>query len=156
MTEESLHRVSRSYELLADRMPEVTKSFYGRLFSTHPDLRPLFRLDISVQSQHLASALALIVRNLRLLDALEQPLMDLGAEHASVGARPEHYPVVCRTMIEAMRDASGAQWSAALEQDWSDVLQHISRVMMLGALQRRVAAGPAPLTKCAASRASSI
>ena len=139
MTEESLQRVTRNYELLAGIMPEVTHAFYRRLFAAHPELRPLFRLDIAVQSQHLASALALIVRNLRLMDALEQPLMDLGADHASVGARPEHYPVVCADMLAAMREASGEQWSPALEQDWSDLLRHISRVMMEGALRRAAA-----------------
>jgi nitric oxide dioxygenase len=144
MTEESLQRISRNYDFLANRMPEVTHSFYRRLFSAHPELRPLFRLDIAVQSQHLASALALIVRNLRLMDALEHPLMDLGAGHASVGTRPEHYPVVCRTMIEAMREASGGQWSAALEQDWVTLLQHISRIMMNGALRRAASQATQP------------
>jgi hypothetical protein len=71
------------------------------------------------------------------MDALEQPLMELGADHASVGARPEHYPIVCRTMIEAMREASGGQWSPTLEQDWGGLLQDISRVMMAGALRFR-------------------
>jgi hypothetical protein len=39
-------------------------------------------------------------------------------------------------MIEAMREASGEEWSPTLEQDWSELLQHISRVMMDGALRR--------------------
>ena len=144
MTEQSLQRVNRNYDFLADRMPEVTQSFYRRLFAAHPELRPLFRLDIAVQSQHLAAALALIVRNLRLMDALEQPLMDLGAEHASVGARPEHYPVVCRTMIDAMREASGGQWSPALEQDWATLLHRIGRTMMEGALRRAASLASTP------------
>ena len=82
--------------------------------------------------------MALIVRNLQLLDALEQPLMELGAGHAKVGVRPEHYPVVCRTMIEALRDGSADNWSEDLEADWLAALEHVSRMMMAGALQAAV------------------
>src|SRR5215510_2543344 len=102
MTEASLHRIAANYEMLAGRMQSLTASFYERLFKVLPESRPLFRIDIDIQSQHLAAALALIVRNLRMLDVLEQPLMDLGAGHARVGVRPEHYPIVCQTMVESL------------------------------------------------------
>ena len=68
MTEESLARILESYEHLSPRIDALTRSFYAKLFAANPQLRPLFKLDIDVQSQHLAAALALIIRNLRLLD----------------------------------------------------------------------------------------
>jgi nitric oxide dioxygenase len=79
--------------------------------------------------------LALIVRNLRDLDLLEEPLMELGAGHAQVGVRPEHYPVLCRTMVETLRDGSGSAWSSDLEADWTELLARVSRIMMNGALR---------------------
>ena len=84
----------------------------------------------------MAAALALIVRNLRLLDALEQPLMDLGIGHAQVGVRPEHYPIVCRAMIETLREGSASSWSPELEADWTQALEAVSRIMMQGALSK--------------------
>src|SRR6188508_1743378 len=119
MTQASLRRVTANYEALAGQIATLTRSFYDRLFLAMPHVRPLFRLDIDSQSQHLAAALALIVRNLRDMDLLEEPLMELGAGHARVGVRPEHYPVLCRTMIEALRDGSGESWSSELEADWT-------------------------------------
>ena len=119
MTEAALGRIATNYELLAGRMQALTASFYQRLFEQFPQVRPLFRIDLELQSQHLAAALALIVRNLRLLDVLEQPLMDLGAGHARAGVRPEHYPIVCRIMIEVLRDGSGEAWSPQLLSDWT-------------------------------------
>ena len=134
MNEASLQRISANYELLAPRMTALAERFYERLFTVLPESRALFKIDIALQSQHLAAALALIVRNLRLLDALEQPLMELGVGHARVGVRPEHYPVLCRTMIETIRDGSGQDWSPELQTDWSEVLERVSRIMMEGAL----------------------
>ena len=135
MTETSLRRVTANYESLAGQIGRLTRSFYDRLFEAMPHVRPLFRLDIDLQSQHLAAALALIVRNLRDLDLLEEPLMELGAGHARVGVRPEHYPVLCRTMVQALRDGSGETWSPELEADWTELLARVSRIMMSGALR---------------------
>src|SRR5256885_15674664 len=134
MTKASLERISRNYALLANQMQSLAQSFYDRLFQVLPEARPLFKIDIALQSQHLAAALALIVRNLRHLDALEEPLMELGAGHAKVGVRPEQYPVVCRTMIEALREGSGPLWTPELQADWTAVLERVSRIMMHGAL----------------------
>ena len=128
MTEAALGRIATNYELLAGRMQALTASFYQRLFEQFPQVRPLFRIDLELQSQHLAAALAL-------MDVLEQPLMDLGAGHARAGVRPEHYPIVCWIMIEVLRDGSGEAWSPQLLSDWTDTLQLVSRMMMQGALR---------------------
>jgi hemoglobin-like flavoprotein len=133
MTEASLLRITANYETLADRMPELASAFYDRLFEVLPQSRALFKIDIALQSQHLAAALALIVRNLRFMDALEQPLRELGVHHARVGVRPEQYPIVCRAMIDTIQAGSGARWSPQLESDWSAALEVVSRVMMEGA-----------------------
>ena len=143
MTQASLQRITTNYEALAGRIGSLTRTFYDRLFQAMPHVRPLFRLDIDLQSQHLAAALALIVRNLRDMDLLEEPLMELGAGHARVGVRPEHYPVLCRTMVATLRDGSAGAWSPELEADWTELLARVSRIMMNGAL-RVVASSPNP------------
>src|SRR5690242_11911480 len=111
MTEASVQRLLQNYEMLAGRLPALAAHFYERLFAVLPAARPLFRIDMAVQSEHLAAALALILKNLRHMDALEQPLAELGAGHAKVGVRPEHYPVLCRTMVDTLRDGSGDAWT---------------------------------------------
>ena len=135
MTDASVQRIAANYELLADRMPELAAAFYVRLFQVLPESRALFKIDIALQSQHLAAALAIIVRNLRLLDVLEEPLAELGVHHARVGVRPEQYPIVCRAMVETLRDGSGTTWSPTLENDWTQALEAVSRIMMNGALR---------------------
>ena len=144
MTEASLHRVTTNYETLAGHIGKLTRAFYDRLFQAMPHVRPLFRIDIDVQSQHLAAALALIVRNLRDLDLLEEPLMELGAGHAHVGVRPEHYPVLCRTMVETLRDGSDGAWSSELEADWTELLARVSHIMMAGALRHAASSRGGP------------
>src|SRR3954463_12036758 len=102
MTLTALARIQQSYLAIAPQVDRLTQTFYDRLFAQHPETRALFRNDMGSQRQHLAAALALIIRNLRMLDALEQPLGELGALHARAGVRPEHYPVAQDAMIAAL------------------------------------------------------
>lgn len=86
--------------------------------------------------QHFAVALSLICRNLQNFEALERPLMELGAQHAGFGARPEHYPVVCAILIESLGDVAGragAAWNPRLELDWTTVLDQVAQLMLRGA-----------------------
>jgi hemoglobin-like flavoprotein len=133
MTPASLHRIQLSYKQLVPHMTLVTKRFYERLFAAHPDTQALFRGDMARQQQHLAAALALVVRNLPMLDALEQPLRELGAAHARVGVRAEHYPAVCEAMTATLAEVASDLWSAELAADWRELLELISRHMLAGA-----------------------
>jgi hemoglobin-like flavoprotein len=134
MTEESLNRIRRSFVLLGTKMDEVTRDFYGRLFEARPDVRPLFQANLDAQRQHLAAALALIVRNLPMLDALEEPLGELGARHAALGVRPEHYPPVRDAMLASISDALSrtGDRTTELTDDWRRLIDRISTLMLKG------------------------
>jgi hemoglobin-like flavoprotein len=142
MTEASRQRIANHYQTIAPRLHLLAQAFYDRLFTVLPEARPLFKIDIPLQSQHLAAALALIIHNLRFLDALEEPLKELGIHHARVGVRPEHYPILCRTMIQSLAEGSGDAWCAELHADWTELLAWVSRIMMDGALSDAVSRHP--------------
>ncbi|MDB5296263.1 MAG: Globin-like protein [Phycisphaerales bacterium] len=139
MSPEALRRVRESYASFAPRMPELTAAFYRRLFARRPDLRPLFRDDLTLQERHLAASLELIALNLAMLDALEEPLRQLGADHARAGVRAADYPPVVETLLEvigealagvpASSDASRAESAA----DWRRLLEAVGRHMLAGA-----------------------
>src|SRR5215208_1048187 len=134
MTDESIHRIHRSFVLLSTQMEQVTRGFYARLFEARPDVRPLFQVDLDAQRQHLAAALALVVRNLPMLDALEGALAQLGAGHAAVGVLPEHYPPVRDAMLGSISAALSrtGDWTAELGDDWRRLIDRISTLMLRG------------------------
>jgi len=136
MTTASLERIRNSFELLAPRIASMTVTFYDTLFEGRPDVRALFKVNMDIQRQHLAAALALIVRNLAMLDALQEPIRQLGRDHARVGVRPEHYPMVRDAMLHAIGEAIGPAWTAELAADWRALLEEISAVMLSGTLPK--------------------
>jgi hemoglobin-like flavoprotein len=133
MTSQSISRILASYEEIAPRMDGMVAGFYQRLFAACPEARGLFQSDMTIQRQHLAATLALLVRNLQFQDLLEEPVMDLGAQHVTFGARPEHYPVVRESLLASLGEALGDRWTAAVAADWAALLDHVVQVMLKGA-----------------------
>jgi hemoglobin-like flavoprotein len=135
MTSQSLRRIEASFVLLAPKMEQMTRSFYDRLFAARPDVRALFKVDMAEQRQHFAAALAIVSRNLRMLDLMTGPLHELGAGHAEAGVRPSHYPSVRDAMLAAIGEALGSGWTADLVDDWRALLDLVCGIMLEGASQ---------------------
>src|SRR4051794_30849174 len=130
MTSQSISRILTSYERIAPRIDDMVAGFYQRLFTACPEARALFHADMTSQRQHLAATLALLVRTLPFQDLLEEPIMDLGAQHVTFGARPEQYPVVRESLLASLGEALGEHWTPAVAADWAALLDHVVQVML--------------------------
>ena len=102
---------------LRPRGDELMEIFYANLFAVAPSVQPLFAdADMARQRAMLLSALVLLRKSLRDLDAVVPTLKRLGARHVAYGARPEHYPVVGDVLIGAMAQVAGRRLGAALRE----------------------------------------
>jgi hemoglobin-like flavoprotein len=82
--------------------------------------------------EHFEAALALVIRNLEDMAALQESLRDLGAQHVNWGARPQDYFVVRDALVRAVR-ASSATWTDELDADWRRAVTAIVVPMLQGA-----------------------
>ncbi len=130
-----------SFAAIQSRANELSATFYRRLFAENPAVRPLFRGDARSQERKLAQALAMIVKSLRAPEKLERYLLEMGREHVAHGAQPAHYPIVGRTLLEALADVAGPLWSPKLEKAWSDAYGAVSAIMLRGAAEASAASG---------------
>ena len=129
-----LDALETSCDLVAPRGDELMDVFYARLFDAAPAVRPLFAgTDLRRQKAMLLSALVLVRKSLRDLDALVPTLHKLGARHVHYGARPEHYPVVATVLIASMAEIAGPAWSPDLERAWAAALGVVAGAMLEGA-----------------------
>jgi serine/threonine protein kinase/hemoglobin-like flavoprotein len=105
--------------------------FYEELFQSFPGVKPLFaNTTMSRQKQHLFSALALVIENIRKPDAVEKSLTELGKRHVGYGVTPSQYYAVSTTLLNVIRETLGEDWSDTAQDAWSDGLEAICRVMM--------------------------
>lgn len=133
MNRESIARVQRSHAALAARAVDVPSRFYERLFAAAPEVRRLFPEDLTRLRAHFHAALALVVHNLDDVEVLGQSLRDLGVQHVHWGAQPGHYFIVREALVTALKELSGDDWSAELDQDWRDAIGTIASYMLQGA-----------------------
>jgi hemoglobin-like flavoprotein len=122
-------RLQASFGALAQRSDAFAARFYERLFGKYPELRPMFPADMSNQRRKLVATLEQVVKLLEVPFGSRRLIEDLGREHARVGARREHYPLVIAEMLAAMAEHGGPGWNAELEADWRQMLELLARGM---------------------------
>jgi hemoglobin-like flavoprotein len=132
MTPESIERLKSSFSEVSAQPRALAARFYQELFAAAPNLRPLFPPDMTSLQGHFEAALALVIRNLEDMGALQDSLRDLGAQHVQWGARPEDYFVVRDAIVRAIR-ATSASWSDDLDADWRRAITAIAVPMLQGA-----------------------
>lgn len=143
MNRESIARVQRSHEALTARAGDLTTRFYERLFEAEPRVRHLFPADLTRLRAHFEAALALVIRNLDDVNVLTESLRDLGVQHVHWGAQPDHYFIVQKALVGAIRELSGDGWSDALDQDWRDAIGTVAALMLEGAAIKTATAAEA-------------
>jgi hemoglobin-like flavoprotein len=132
MTPEAIGLIKSSYAGVTSQPRRLSGFFYEELFAAAPKLRPLFPADLTALQGHFEAALALVVRNLDEMHALQASLRDLGAQHVHWGARPEDYVTAREALVAAIRRLSSS-WDATLERDWRDAVTAIIIPMLQGA-----------------------
>jgi hemoglobin-like flavoprotein len=123
-----------SFDLVAPKGDELVEIFYSNLFAVAPSVRPLFAgADMARQRAMLLSALVLLRKSLRDLDAVVPTLKRLGGRHVAYGARPEHYPVVGNVLIGAMAHVAGPGWEPRFAKAWTEAFGVVAGAMLEGA-----------------------
>lgn len=125
--------LENSFNRVKNNAVAFSASFYSRLFSHHPELKPLFaKADANAQEKKLIASLAIIVENLRNPEQLTMALKSLGAYHQEVGTIKDHYPFVGQALIETFVQYLGDDWNQKTEQNWLDAYNLITEIMLEG------------------------
>jgi hemoglobin-like flavoprotein len=135
MTPEQIARVQTSYDRIAPIRATVGALFYRRLFDLDPSLRPLFGIDIRLQSAKLMAMLELIVDNLSRFETLRPQVQALGRAHVGYGAHEAHYDTIEAALLWTLHLSLEAQFTPADEAAWSTAYAMIAGTMKEAARQ---------------------
>ena len=135
MTPERIARLRSTHNEVSAQPRMLASRFYHELFASTPALRALFPADLTSLQGHFEAALALVIRNLEDVAALQDSLRDLGAQHVDWGAKPTDYFLVREALIRAIRSASSI-WNDEIESDWRQAISAIAVPMLQGAAVR--------------------
>ncbi|NEI35907.1 hemin receptor [Rhizobium leguminosarum] len=133
MNPHNVSLVQESFKKLVPRADQVGLMFYGRLFETFPDVRPMFAEDISLQSRKLVQMLAVVVNSLHKLETILPAVKDLGHRQRGYGVVEAHYEAVGLTLIWTLRRSLDNDFTAEVEGAWSEAFRALSGAMISAA-----------------------
>jgi len=119
-----------TFDLVVERQPQVVHRFYEILFSRYPQAMPLFgRNSAAAQEKMLTDALVAVLDHLDDAPWLQSTLSGLGAKHKGYGVTDEMYDWVGASLLAALAEAAGGDWSREAEVAWTDAYGAIAGLM---------------------------
>jgi NAD(P)H-flavin reductase/hemoglobin-like flavoprotein len=139
---DELGMIDENLRLIDHQSDRVISYFYAALFVDAPHLRALFPAAMDTQRDRLFRALTGAVRDMADPDRFATIMGQLGRDHRKYGVRAEHYDVLGRALVTALRRYSEGYWVPELERAWERGYAAMADAMLRGA-QEAAATQPA-------------
>jgi hemoglobin-like flavoprotein len=117
LTALEIRLIVESYELVSVGR-RFAQKFYARLFEQAPEIRALFRDDLSLQVTKLTDMLAALVGKLDNPIELAKLLQALGERHRGYGVDARHFAPVGRALFETLESEIGPRFDGATRRAW--------------------------------------
>ncbi|MBL9132465.1 MAG: hypothetical protein JNG86_14775 [Verrucomicrobiaceae bacterium] len=133
MTPQQVHLIRESFHTLSRHGHVAALVFYQRLFELAPELRPMFKGDIEVQSKKLIDMLGVLIAMLERPRGLELELRAMGARHVGYGVKEEHYAVVGAALLSMLAQTLDKEFTPELCTAWTALYGDVEKLMKAGA-----------------------
>lgn len=130
ITENHIKLVQESFTKVAPIADKAAELFYGRLFEIAPEVKPMFKTDLTDQGAKLMKTLALAVSSLTNLPALVPVVEDLAVRHIDYGVKDEHYAPVGEALIWTLEQGLGDAFTEECKEAWLAVYTLLSETMI--------------------------
>lgn len=130
ITPRQIELVETSAAALDPLLEGFAAAFYARLFTRHPEVRPMFRSDPAKQAGKLATELRRIVSALRDPERFSRQVRTLGDRHRGYGAEAGHYDAVGGVLLDTFADELGPQFTPELRAAWTAAYTHVAAQML--------------------------
>ncbi|WP_182201676.1 NO-inducible flavohemoprotein [Paraliobacillus salinarum] len=107
LDQHTIDLVKATVPVLEEHGTAITSRFYELLFINHPELKNIFNQTNQRkgdQPQALANAVYAAAANIDQLENLIPVVKQIGHKHRSLNIKPEHYPIVGKNLLQAMKD----------------------------------------------------
>ncbi len=133
LTQKTKDIVKATAPALAEHGFDIVKCFYKRMFVAHPELRNIFNMahqEKGQQQQALARAVYAYAQNIDDPDSLRAVLKNIANKHASLGVRPEQYPIVGENLLAAIKEVLGSAATHEIISAWAQAYGNLADMLM--------------------------
>lgn len=130
MTPSQVELVQSSFAKVAPIAETAAGLFYGRLFEIAPEVKPLFKGDISEQGKKLMGTLSVVVNGLTKLETIVPAAQALARRHVAYGVTREHYAPVGAALLWTLEQGLGPDFTPEVKAAWAEAYGLLSGVMI--------------------------
>lgn len=140
MTPRQIEQVQSSFAKVLPIAEQAAAIFYARLFELAPEVRALFKGDMTEQGRKLMGMLRTVVTTLDKPEVLVPVAQRLAERHVGYGAQPAHYAVVGAALIDTLAAGLGDDFTPETRTAWEAAYGTLSGVMIDAAARLPAAA----------------
>lgn len=131
MTPEQIEMVSKSWKQVLPISEQAAELFYGRLFELDPELKPMFKGDMTEQGRKLMTMINTAVNNISNVEKIIPALQDLGKRHVGYGVTDKHYATVAGALLWTLEQGLGKDvFTEELKEAWTLTYTTLANVMI--------------------------
>ncbi|MBK8700742.1 MAG: hemoglobin [Saprospiraceae bacterium] len=120
--------VKRTWKIMMGVDPDLLgDTFYSKLFTDHPEIKPLFPKDMSAQYVKLREMMTSII--LKLDNPDFQEIIDMGWSQTGYGVKSAHFEMAGNAMIWMLKKGLGTEWNEQTEKAWVTCFLEIADAM---------------------------
>jgi nitric oxide dioxygenase len=115
--------------IMKDNGKQITTKFYNTMFEEHPELRNFFNQTnqkTGKQPIALAQTVYYFAQNLDNLDAMTPQMSHISSKHRAILVKPEHYPIVGKYLLQAIKEFLGNKATPELMAAWQGLYDLIA------------------------------
>ena len=109
---------------------ELVSRLYELLFERHPDVRAMFPQDMTAQVHRFVTEIEAFAVAMPDLRAVEERAAQLGARHVRYGVRPAQFPYVRDALLDVLAERLGERFSPAHRMAWARAYNLMAEIMM--------------------------
>ena len=110
LSQKTIEIVKSTVPVLKEHGLEITKTFYKTMFTNNPEVKEMFNMDkqeSGEQPKALAMTILAAAQNIDNLEVLLPAVKKIGNIHVNSNVKPEHYPIVGKNLLLAIKEVLG-------------------------------------------------
>lgn len=133
LSQSTIDIVKATAPAVAPQAEAITRRFYVRMFAENPEVQAYFNQSHQYsggQQRALAGAICAYAVNIDNLAALGPAVELIAQKHCSLGIQPEHYPIVGKHLLAAIKDVLGDAASEEVIAAWGEAYGFLADIFI--------------------------
>ena len=133
LSENAIAIVKATAPVVAENAVAITRRFYELMFDGNPEVKEFFNQahqKAGTQQQALAGSICAYAANIDNLAVLGPAVELIAQKHCSLMIKPEHYPIVGKHLLVAIKDVLGDAVTDEVRDAWAEAYGFLANILI--------------------------